>query len=640
MVTAMEPLRQCPAPHMLPYAALPCALAGTAAAILGLAKLSGLTAGGPEAHGAVGLGMILLFLLALGLLLGYSRDPALVLCALLPLGAALFLRCLSMDHVTLDYQNFLSDWAAFFRDNGGWAAIALPKGDYNVPYLYFLAFLSYLPIPDLYGIKLFSILFDVILAWGGLRLVRRFSVEGSLRPYAAFCLLLLLPTVILNGSYWGQCDVIYGALCLHALASALDERPAGSVVLLALAFSFKLQTVFLIPLWCALWFTRRVRFRHLLLFPVTYLASILPALLLGKPPGDILGVYFHQTVEYQGYLTLNAPSIYALIPRGLEVETAPAARFGILCAFLCLGLLLLILFRYRRWVTDQILLTAAVLMSVGIPLFLPHMHDRYFFLADILTLCWACHSLWRLPHALAVQTASLGGYHAYLFLRYAFPMAWGALLLAGILISSAVILWSQLDAVLPPRCRPEEGPPATTPEPPPAPRSKPESKGVLPMFPAMRRSRQALTPEACAAVLARGTAGVLALSGNGGYPYAVPLSYVYADGKLYFHCAKAGHKLEAIARSDKASFCVVDQDEIHPTEYTTYYRSVIVFGRVRLLTDEDAIRRAALVLGEKYNPGARQAAEEEIQRTLPALAALEMTVEHLTGKAAKELFPL
>ena len=85
----------------------------------------------------------------------------------------------------------------------------------------------------------------------------------------------------------------------------------------------------------------------------------------------------------------------------------------------------------------------------------------------------------------------------------------------------------------------------------------------------------------CEAVLSRGSHGVLALAGDEGYPYAVPISYVYEGGKLYFHCAKSGHKLDAIARCPKASFCVVDQDQVVPQEYTTYFRSVIAFGTIR-----------------------------------------------------------
>ena len=122
------------------------------------------------------------------------------------------------------------------------------------------------------------------------------------------------------------------------------------------------------------------------------------------------------------------------------------------------------------------------------------------------------------------------------------------------------------------------------------------------MFREMRRKKQLLTPEERAAVLHRGTSGVLALAGDDGYPYAVPMSYVYDGAKLYFHCAKSGHKLDAIRRNCKASFCVIDQDQIVPEEYTSHFRSVIVFGTMRILED-DGEKRAAIeaLKGTLYN---------------------------------------
>ena len=189
----------------------------------------------------LGVGAVLVLLALLSLLLlrreGYGRRVLLPL--LLPIALALLLRALALDHITYDYRDFLSQWAAFFRERGGFAAIREPVGDYNVPYLYFVAAISYLPVPDLYAIKLFSILFDVILAWGGLRLVRALGGNGK-QSIAAFLMLLFLPTVVLNGSLWGQCDSLYGALVLHALATVADGKPKTSVALLAAAFSFKL----------------------------------------------------------------------------------------------------------------------------------------------------------------------------------------------------------------------------------------------------------------------------------------------------------------------------------------------------------------------------------------------------------------
>lgn len=158
------------------------------------------------------------------------------------------------------------------------------------------------------------------------------------------------------------------------------------------------------------------------------------------------------------------------------------------------------------------------------------------------------------------------------------------------------------------------------------------------MFREMRRSRQALPQADCEAVLLRGTNGVLALAGEGGYPYAVPLSYVYAGGKIYFHCAKSGHKLDALRRDPRVSFCVVDQDEVVPEEYTTYFRSVIVFGHLRELED-DAEKLAAIErLAQKYCPaGTPEDHKREIDGAWPRLALLELEIEHMTGKEAKEL---
>ena len=102
----------------------------------------------------------------------------------------------------------------------------------------------------------------------------------------------------------------------------------------------------------------------------------------------------------------------------------------------------------------------------------------------------------------------------------------------------------------------------------------------------MRRSGQALSPDQIQSILKNGSSGVLALSGDGGYPYAVPISYVFADRKLFFHCAVSGHKTDAIRRNPKASFCVVARDQVVPEEYTTRFQSVIVFGKIRILEDE------------------------------------------------------
>ncbi|OUO64537.1 pyridoxamine 5'-phosphate oxidase family protein [Collinsella sp. An268] len=185
-------------------------------------------------------------------------------------------------------------------------------------------------------------------------------------------------------------------------------------------------------------------------------------------------------------------------------------------------------------------------------------------------------------------------------------------------------------------------------------------------FRPLRRRRQELSYAACAEILERNTSGVLALAGDGGYPYAVPLSYVYVPagpvasggdaplqhdlpcgtpaqqepplGRLLFHSAREGHKIDAILRDGRASFCVVDQDRVVPEEFTTYFRSVIAFGRVRVIERDAEKRAAAELLSQRFAPEVPlERHEAEIDRFWQTLTMLELAVEHLSGKEAIEL---
>lgn len=158
------------------------------------------------------------------------------------------------------------------------------------------------------------------------------------------------------------------------------------------------------------------------------------------------------------------------------------------------------------------------------------------------------------------------------------------------------------------------------------------------MFREMRRKKQQLTEVECIQILTENTSGVLAVSGDNGYPYAVPLSYVYDNGSLYFHCAKSGHKLDAIKTCDKVSFCVVDQDLVVPQEYTTYFRSVIIFGRASIVDQKDELRSAIELLAAKYYPDdSKDNRDSAIEKECNAVCMVKIQIEHMTGKEAIEL---
>lgn len=156
------------------------------------------------------------------------------------------------------------------------------------------------------------------------------------------------------------------------------------------------------------------------------------------------------------------------------------------------------------------------------------------------------------------------------------------------------------------------------------------------MFRKMRRELQSLSEALNEEILKTASSGILAVMGDEEYPYTVPLSYAYVDGKIYFHCALEGHKIDAVRKHEKVSFCVVEQDEVMPEELTTYFRSVVVFGKIRIIEERDEKRRALQHLGAKYSSD-----EEHIDREITMLfdktCVLEINVEHMSGKESKAL---
>lgn len=156
-------------------------------------------------------------------------------------------------------------------------------------------------------------------------------------------------------------------------------------------------------------------------------------------------------------------------------------------------------------------------------------------------------------------------------------------------------------------------------------------------FRAMRRRGQAMTKAECEEILRGATSGVLAVCGDDCYPYAVPLSFVYDDGTVYFHSAVIGHKTDAIKRDEKASFCVIAQDEVLPKAYTTAYKSVIIFGRARIISDADEKRKSIEKLAAKYSPNDERGRAAEIDRFYDKFVMIGLSVEHMSGKKGKEL---
>ena len=339
-------------------------------------------------------------------------------CALL-IALALFIRLTYFDRENTDYQWFLKVWVDFYRTHGGFLGLSESIGNYNIPYLYFLALFSLSSIRDLYLIKLLSIFFDIVLAYTGLLLVRRCG-GSHLRAAICFFVILFLPTVLLNSACWGQCDSIYVSFALLGIALALPSQetkghPLLSMICIAVSFGFKLQAVFLMPIWLLLWVWQKYKWYWFAVFPLAYLVLILPAVLLGRPLADAVMLYIDQADTVGSALNYNAPSLTALLQNSSSPESV--SRVLIICAFAATSLILLIGIFLRDRLATKLFLCFAALFVLVIPFLLPHMHDRYFYAGDVLTSVLAVCFPWLSVSALLTEFGSYICYLAY-FIGY------------------------------------------------------------------------------------------------------------------------------------------------------------------------------------------------------------------------------
>ena len=155
------------------------------------------------------------------------------------------------------------------------------------------------------------------------------------------------------------------------------------------------------------------------------------------------------------------------------------------------------------------------------------------------------------------------------------------------------------------------------------------------MFRKMRRQKQELSKDECIDILTRQPRGVLALLGDYDYPYALPMSHVYVDGKIYFHGAMKGHKHDAVEKYDKVSYCVMDDGVKNDDGWSYTFKSVIVFGKIRFVTDEAEKIDRLTHLGDKFFP-THQDTVDEIEKLLFKTEVFEITIEHMSGKTVEE----
>lgn len=343
-----------------------------------------------------------------------------------------------LDFITADYNSFLSLWLSIFRE-GGVAMLSRNVGDYNLIYQYFLLLITMTPLHDLYLIKFISVAFDYALALVMMRAAGRFGSEKAKLP--VLMLMLIFPTVLLDGACWGQCDSLYAFFIVLSLYMLATDRPTRSAIALSIAFAFKLQTIFVFPVVLLGLLHKKFNWRHALAFFAAYIVTMIPSLLAGRPFLDALSVYAEQSMgQYYDRLTYGAPTLYMFFPMMdfstgqpfkwmryipgidglgtnsyLNPDLFPDLQHAALYACIILTLIVVIYWlMHWREITMDMALDLAVFFAIFLPFVMPKMHERYFFIADVLSVLYAVKYSRRRFMPLLVAGASLTSYCSYL----------------------------------------------------------------------------------------------------------------------------------------------------------------------------------------------------------------------------------
>lgn len=305
-----------------------------------------------------------------------------------------------------DYTFFLKPWVEFIRSHGYWQAFRFEFANYSPAYLYFLLGIAKLGGEPLIPIKLVSICFEYVAAWfiGGIAYQK--YKEDWVR-WCALAVVPLLPTVLINSSYWGQCDSVYASFLVGSIYFVLRKRSFLSILFLGISFSFKLQAILLFPFYFVLLLRNRVKWYYFLLVPAVYLISLLPAYCAGRPLTELLSVFISQS-EYYDSLSLQFPNLYMWISDD-HYETVKWIGILLTCLFALLtgGLLAK---KYRAQLTNDYLVRLALLSAVIFPFLLPGMHERYMYVGDLLAVAYIMYFPRKFYNALGIPLISLFSY--------------------------------------------------------------------------------------------------------------------------------------------------------------------------------------------------------------------------------------
>lgn len=358
---------------------------------------------------------------------------------------ALIIRIKLLPIESADYFGFLADWMKQIREAGGYRSLDHQISNYSSPYMYIMCFLSYITENDLYALKFVSIFFDYMASIAVFLIIYRMTFQVK-KAIIGMVVLLLSPTVILDGAYWCQCDIIYTTFILYALYCFFKGNSKWCFIFVGIAFSFKLQTVFILPFLLIMWLKKQtVQLKDCIWIPIVYVISILPAWLIGRDFRELLTIYFDQS-GYYPWGTLEYPNIYALLGEAMPDmrHAAEVSGAGTFMTIIIMGGLAYYLYTKKISLTNRMMITLA-LFSVAIIVYsLPHMHDRYGFLVDLLAIIYGVLNARRLPVTCGFMLISVLTFMPYLIAVHIVPIQYQAIALLGLIVYVGYDLYRQI----------------------------------------------------------------------------------------------------------------------------------------------------------------------------------------------------
>lgn len=369
-------------------------------------------------------------------------DITFIICLFI---LAFMIRWKLMPIESADYFGFLEEWMQTIRNNGGYRSLSMPISNYTSPYMYIMTILSYISSNDLYALKLVSIFFDYMAAFSVFLIIYHMTANVR-KSVLGMAILLLSPTVIIDGAYWCQCDIIYTAFLLYAFYFFLKDNSKISMLFFAISFSFKLQALFLLPFFLIMWLKKKtVQLRHLLWVPVIYILSALPAWMLGRDFKDLMMIYFDQS-SYYPWGTLEYPNIYALLGEAMPDlrHAAEVSGAGTYMTIIMLGCIAYYFYTKKIRFTDELLVTLALFTVAVVVYALPHMHDRYGFLIDLFAVIYGVYNGKKLPVTCGFILISILTFMPYLIAVHIVPIQYLAIGLLALIVYVGCDLYGQI----------------------------------------------------------------------------------------------------------------------------------------------------------------------------------------------------